>query len=376
MDSHSHDIQRDAPRTFWLWFVLCGVALLAVVALLLIGSCTLFIIFSMRKSPNALRPSGDDRAYLLEELRSPVRSIAISPDGTLVAVGCHDGSIHQWDLATGKPGPAIQGHRGIVSGLAFMADGQTLISASHDKTVTHWDVNTGNAKKTFPGHQVAIWSLSRASAGNRVATAGPYDERQLPVSGEIKVWDLALGAEKDLGLLPKNVHGATSVALSSDGNDLFIGSTDSTVKRWDLNDGTIKDTFQGFHESIWSLALSQDGKLLAAGDNSGDVRIWDVATTKEMHLLRTIRDPVQSMTFTADGKTLATVAHDRTIRFWDTVSGKLVASLKDEDSHPSYLAFTPDGKKLACGRAQYDEAGRPLVGDTKVWDVTRVLPPR
>lgn len=51
----------------------------------------------------------------------------------------------------------------------------------------------------------------------------------------------------------------------------------------------------------------------------------------------------------------------------------MLAAVKDEDSHPYRIALAPDGKTLVCGRAQYDEMQRPLVGDVKVWDVDRVL---
>lgn len=70
-------------------------------------------------------------------------SLAISPDGRLIAVGEDGGSASIWDLATGRPIRTLRGHTAAVIGVAFSPDGTRLFTRSLDATVRQWDVATG-----------------------------------------------------------------------------------------------------------------------------------------------------------------------------------------------------------------------------------------
>ena len=44
-----------------------------------------------------------NRKYNLKDLPDAIYSLAISPDGSLLAAGCRDGKIRFWTLSDGKP---------------------------------------------------------------------------------------------------------------------------------------------------------------------------------------------------------------------------------------------------------------------------------
>jgi len=69
-----------------------------------------------------------------------VHSVAISPDGKVLASGSDDRTVRLWDLHTGKELTTLKGHADHVNGVAFGPDGKTLASASDDKTVRVWDL--------------------------------------------------------------------------------------------------------------------------------------------------------------------------------------------------------------------------------------------
>src|SRR5262249_30076512 len=66
--------------------------------------------------------------------------LAFSHDGKVVASGDDDGVICLWDTSTGKQLSKLKGHRGGIRGLAFSSDGKALASSSLDTTVLLWDV--------------------------------------------------------------------------------------------------------------------------------------------------------------------------------------------------------------------------------------------
>lgn len=78
-----------------------------------------------------------------------VTSVAISPNGQLVAAGSLDTVVRIWDVSTGSLIERLRGHRDSVYSVAFTPDGKGLVSGSLDKTLKYWDVSglVNNAKR-------------------------------------------------------------------------------------------------------------------------------------------------------------------------------------------------------------------------------------
>lgn len=71
----------------------------------------------------------------------PVHTVAISPNGQLMASGGEDHTIILWDLGSGKKLKTMMGHTGFIYSVGFSSDSTTLVSGSADNTVRAWDVN-------------------------------------------------------------------------------------------------------------------------------------------------------------------------------------------------------------------------------------------
>ena len=69
-----------------------------------------------------------------------VTSVAISPDGRLVAAGSLDTIVRLWDVQTGQLIERLVGHKDSVYSVAFTPDGKGLVSGSLDQTLKHWDL--------------------------------------------------------------------------------------------------------------------------------------------------------------------------------------------------------------------------------------------
>lgn len=106
-------------------------------------------------------------------------SLALSPDGQLLASGDSDNSVLLWDLSTGKANHSLRAHTGEVAKaaaliwrVAFSPDGRLLASAGGDQTVRVWDAASGELLSTLSGHTAAVTSMAFSPDGRWLVTGG------------------------------------------------------------------------------------------------------------------------------------------------------------------------------------------------------------
>ena len=161
--------------------------------------------------------------------------------------------------------------------------------------------------------------------------------------------------------------GVLSVAFSpGDGTLLASGSSDGTVKLWDVETQTDVATLEGHADLVVSVAFSPNGMLLASGSGDGTVQLWNVNTHANIATLEGDTVPVTSVAFSPDGSTLASGAADGTIRLWDVEThqntatfGGYDAAILEAGGWGTPVAFSPDGTILAYG----------AIDSIQLWDV-------
>ncbi len=102
--------------------------------------------------------------------------VALSPDGSWVAVGGTDAKIHLW--RTGEPDAppvVLEGFENNVYALTFSPDGSLLAGGSTDATVRLWDVSDPEEPRTaappLRGPRGTIFSLDFDPEGSMLAAA-------------------------------------------------------------------------------------------------------------------------------------------------------------------------------------------------------------
>src|SRR5262249_55015960 len=75
--------------------------------------------------------------------------VAWSPDGGHLATGSR--FVRLWDVAAGRPLLVLKDHEGLVYALAWSPDGQTLASAGGDGTIRFWDASRWAPRLTWRG---------------------------------------------------------------------------------------------------------------------------------------------------------------------------------------------------------------------------------
>lgn len=174
----------------------------------------------------------------------------------------------------------------------------------------------------------------------------------------VKLWDVGDPA-KPVELATAQTGAVYGVAISPDGKTFATAGVDRTVQLWDITDPRAPrkiQTLTGHTNVVYSVAFSPDGKTLGSGSYDQSSRLWDVsnlsAATEIGHLTE-YGSIVKQVAFSPDGRTFAGGADDRTVHLWDTTDPRkatpiTVLKTGHSDMVPS-LTFSPDGKLLATG---------------------------
>ncbi len=145
-----------------------------------------------------------------------------------------------------------------------------------------------------------------------------------------------------------HVDTVNSLAISPDGRLVVSGSTDTTVRVWDLTAGKQTHCFEGHTGAVKSVAFSPDGKLVASGSEDNTARVWELATGRLVCQFDRASERVNCVAFSASGKSLLTGSCDMYLRVWSVAEDKLLRQYK-MSSCVYFIAASKDDSHIACG---------------------------
>src|SRR5262249_25300429 len=97
---------------------------------------------------------------VLEDGKTTVIAVAISPDGRWMASGSADGNLRTYDAEAGTRLRSWSGHTDRVAAVAVSPDSQLIASGSFDHTIRVWRAADGQLLRTLSGHTGRVWSLA------------------------------------------------------------------------------------------------------------------------------------------------------------------------------------------------------------------------
>lgn len=293
-----------------------------------------------------------------EPQSSPIKALALSPDGTLLATGGQDGVITLWEFMVAKVSCRFKGHGDEITSLAFhqfkdpngqLPDVTLLASGSNDRTMRFWDCETGKHLRTVDAG-CAVQAVALSGDGKTAYSAG--DDHL------VRIWDVATGNLR--GTLKG--HRATVASLHALPQDrLLSGAHDGTLRVWNVGAGKETLTLPRHFGDSDALAVSRDGKFAACAGVNHTIRIYQLESGKEIFAEPGHRAPLTSLALTPGGKHLVSSSGTGEIRLWDADSGKELRPWQSPDVGEPLLACSPDGQLLGSA------AG---VGPIRLWDLT------
>jgi RNA polymerase sigma factor (sigma-70 family) len=310
-----------------------------------------------------------------------VNSVAVSPDGSLIATAA-DG-VRLYDARTGALLRVVGGAGG--RGVAFSPDGRALAAAGfhlekpfgHPSTLLGiYDVQTGKRVQTLAGHtEWETYAIAFSPDGKLFASTG--------ADKQILVWELATGTLRRR--LADQPFPVTALAFSPDSETLAGGGADKMVRLWDAATGRLRRSLEGHSDWVCTVAFSPDGQTVASGscdwayhrgrDTSSFARpdpgcasqwkLWDAATGD---LERTVTEPgrLLSLAFAPDGKSLA-CGIGKDVRLYDLgteTPGRVVTS---HDFAVTSVAFTKGGSAIISGSHDHTVKRTSLASGQTEW---------
>ncbi|KAG2343251.1 WD40 repeat-like protein [Suillus weaverae] len=237
-----------------------------------------------------------------DENNGGVWSMALSPNGKIVASGSNNGKVSLWNVKTRKVIAKWTGHAHVVGALSWSADGNQVLSGSWDGTARVWDVHVKNGKTVLTirtGHK----------------------------------WVNAVIFSPD----------ATNIATGGDKGNINI----CAVKIWSAKTGKLFNTLQ-HDDQVHSLAWTLDGKKLLSG-SCGSIRIFDTATWQEIAILKGHKHFVHAISLSQDERLLASASLDKTALLWNLDTNLQVGPPLQHEHFVRCVALSADGKVLVTG---------------------------
>ncbi|NEQ77237.1 MAG: WD40 repeat domain-containing protein [Okeania sp. SIO2C9] len=145
-----------------------------------------------------------------------------------------------------------------------------------------------------------------------------------------------------ISTLSGHLDSVNAVAVTPDGKFVVSGSSDHTVKKWDLNTATEVKTFTGHTAPVNAVAVTPDGKKVVSGAYDNTIRVWNLETGTEILTFNGHSLPIVAVAITVDGKKVvsASVANINSIKVWDLETGKEELTLKGHKNLVRTIAIT------------------------------------
>lgn len=265
---------------------------------------------------------------IVKEIKQPsgIAYMDLSADGNYIVTGNYDSTVKLWSVNNGALIKEFRGHSGTVWTVAISNDGKKIVSGGNDGLVNIWDVETGDLLHKLNGHKRIVWSVKFSPDGAQVASSS-FDFT-------IKVWNVADG--KLVWDNKEHKETVVDIAFSHDGKMLASTSDDKTIKLWNVAERKLIRTMK-VAEHVQAVAFSHDDKRVMTGGRDkpmigeflqeifGDskfnpgvsARLWDVETGTLLQTFTRHANDVMDVAYSHDGNWIATASADKTVALWE-----------------------------------------------------------
>uniref|UniRef100_A0A8C3K3G4 Kinesin-like protein KIF21A n=1 Tax=Calidris pygmaea TaxID=425635 RepID=A0A8C3K3G4_9CHAR len=188
----------------------------------------------------------------------------------------------------------------------------TFLYAAAGNSVRMWDLKRFQSTGKLTGHQGPVMCLTvdRISNGQDLIVTGSKDHY-------IKMFDVTEGALGSVSpthnFEPPHYDGIEALAIM--GDNLFSGSRDNGIKKWDLAQKDLLQQVPNAHKDwVCALGLVPGAPVLLSGCRGGTLKLWNVDTFAPIGEMKGHDSPINAIC--TNSSQIFTAADDRTVRIW------------------------------------------------------------
>jgi len=207
---------------------------------------------------------------------------SLSPDGSKVAVGCADNTVHVFDTATGKELYKIGNHENWVLATVFGVDSKRLVSVGRDRAAKLIDATSGAFLENVNLLRGELSAIARHPKKDIIVIGGEERYPYIYQMDRPRVMKIA----DDTTLIRKLERQDGAIAAldwSPDGTRIAVAGASPSVNLYDPETGERKASCKGHSAGIYAVAFSPDGGQLATGGFDGTVRIYQTSDCSLLH---------------------------------------------------------------------------------------------
>ena len=351
--------------------------------------------FRALRPPSVASGSGLRATFKFER---GIVAMAVSHDG-IKMVSATRSTIHLTNLRTGEDCIIRAGHSRRIQRIALSPDGSTLAVGFDDGSIGSCDADAGGTLSIIARHSRSIRCLAISPSGKEVASSAEF-------APEIRVWQAGTKVERVINCGDGST--ATTLGFSDDGRWIAFGANDGVVGLWQYEANDQPLLFQQHQAPLAHVAVSGDASLLgsisldgnicmrhlgtgqvnrcsltdvedfrryrfspdldrvACGSWQGVVRLVELPSGTDLAAFPGHDDEVTALVFLSDGNTVASASMDKSIHLWD-VTGIKRLPLRAAEFKKSRLSFSADGQRLVCLGDSRDAPGTGQGNAILIW---------
>lgn len=212
-------------------------------------------------------------------------------------------------IKTYEASPVIDSsrHDSMVEKLCYLEQVDSVVCLSHNsRRFRLYDPKRCTVRHEVVGHRGTVVNCCFIEPLGQIATTS--------ADMTICLWDAA-----HLGLRNRMSTKDVQLCLQGDANNnLFSGSIDGTLSRWDLTNMCLADARRGQHKkAINDLLMVEDVNLLASASSDGAILMWDTATMQRRKTFKGHKKGTFSLAYSMDYHCLLTAGLDQEALVWN-----------------------------------------------------------
>jgi WD40 repeat protein len=252
-----------------------------------------------------------------------------------------DRSIRIWDITQTNPIRKISFQNNeSLSGLAWKANDPYIavgLSRDEERLIHVYHTETGLLQYVLTGH---IGSVNHFDWTHPTLISGSSD-------GTIRIWDVGTG--QSTRVINAGFDAISSVARNLDGSRIISSGADQVIRVWDIATGNLIQVKQGFHGTFYNISFSPDGTKVATTDHTSSFTTWSTVDGAYLHSYGNIPTGVASVSWSPDGSKIAAGGYDGKVYLWDSATQQLLSTftINTQPSAVENIIWKSDSTQIA-----------------------------